>query len=149
MIEAPGPDQIFIPFNKSHSPSETELFTPLKVILPPGLEFTPEIAEAFSRLPPFIKLESEGVKNADLLAAVPLLCLCSGVQLTDSDLSDQGFETFFRNHPDGYLHAKGTRITNAKADQVDREFRFAAFNTDYVTGMRWLAEKQRSESEPE
>lgn len=149
VIEAPGPDQIFIPFNKSHSPSETELFTPLKVILPPGLEFTPEIAEAFSRLPPFIKLESEGVKNADLLAAVPLLCLCSGVQLTDSDLSDQGFETFFRNHPDGYLHAKGTRITNAKADQVDREFRFAAFNTDYVTGMRWLAEKQRSESEPE
>lgn len=149
VIEAPGPDQIFIPFNKSHSPSETELFTPLKVILPPGLEFTPEIAEAFSRLPPFIKLESEGVKNADLLAAVPLLCLCSGVQLTDSDLSDQGFETFFRNHPDGYLHAKGTRITKEKADQVDREFRFAAFNTDHVTGMRWLAEKQRSESEPE
>ncbi|WP_417376936.1 protein kinase domain-containing protein [Gimesia maris] len=149
VIEAPGPDQIFIPFNKSHSPSETELFTPLKVILPPGLEFTPEIAEAFSRLPPFIKLESEGVKNADLLAAIPLLCLCSGVQLTDSDLSDQGFETFFRNHPDGYLHAKGTRITKEKADQVDREFRFAAFNTDHVTGMRWLAEKQRSESEPE
>ncbi|EDL62222.1 serine/threonine protein kinase [Gimesia maris] len=149
VIEAPGPDQIFIPFNKSHSPSETELFTPLTVILPPGLEFTPEIAEAFSRLPPFIKLESEGVKNADLLAAVPLLCLSSGVQLTDSDLSDQGFETFFRNHPDGYLHAKGTRITKEKADQVDREFRFAAFNTDYVTGMRWLAEKQRSESEPE
>ncbi|QDU49523.1 serine/threonine protein kinase [Gimesia panareensis] len=127
------------------SPSETELFLPGRVILPPGLEITPEITMALAQLPRFFGLEADGVKNADLLADIPILKLCGGLHLKDSDLSDQGFEALIRNHPDGYVHAEGTRVTRKKAEQLDREFRYAAFHTDFLEGKRWLAVRETDE----
>lgn len=152
-IIASGPERSVIPFDKSHSPSETDLFKPLEIILPNNLEFTPELAEMFARLPPFSRLDSKGLKNADLLTAVPVLALCSGVRLPDSDLTNQGFETFFHNNPEAYLNLKGSPVTDDKANQVDQEFPFAVFHTSSHHGNRWLkvrvADQQKLPSVPQ
>ncbi|QDV17236.1 Serine/threonine-protein kinase PrkC [Gimesia panareensis] len=134
-------------YHQALYPSETELFLPGRVILPPGLEITPEITMALAQLPRFFGLEADGVRNADLLADVPVLKLCGGLHLEDSDLSDQGFEALIRIHPDGYVHAAGTRVTRKKAEQLDREFRYAAFHTDFLEGKRWLAVRETDEGQ--
>ncbi|HAH48062.1 MAG TPA: hypothetical protein DCM07_25050, partial [Planctomycetaceae bacterium] len=131
-------------FHKSQYPSETELFFPGRVTLPPDLVITREIVEALSQLPPFYGLTADGVKNADLLSEIPVVKLCSGVHLADSDLTDRGFEAFIRNHPDGYVHVEGTRVTREKAEQMHHKFRYAAFHTDYLEGKRWLAIRQKT-----
>ena len=134
-------------YDKSLLPSETELFRPIRVILPRDFEITPENAEALSRLPDFSGLEAPNLRNADLLANVPVLRLCSGIKLPDSDLSDQGLTALFRNHPDGYVNAPGTKVTPEKGKQIDREFPYAAFHTEFMEGKRWLNEKQKNDKQ--
>lgn len=125
-------------FDKSEYPPESELFVPGRVILPSDLEVTPEVVEALSRLPEFFGLEASGVRNADLLAGIPVLRLCGGIQVPATDLSDQGFESFFQAHPDGYVNAAGTKISREKAEKLNRDYPYAAFHTDYLPGRRWL-----------
>lgn len=134
-------------YDKSLLPSETELFRPIRVILPRDFEITPESVEALSQLPHFSGLEAPNLRNADLLANVSVLRLCSGIKLPDSDLSDQGLTALFRNHPDGYVNAPGTKVTPEKGKQIDREFPYAAFHTEFMEGKRWLNEKQKNDKQ--
>ncbi|WP_417394281.1 protein kinase domain-containing protein [Gimesia chilikensis] len=132
-------------YDKSLLPSETDLFPAARVILPPGMEITPEIVEALSQLPHFFGLETARIRNADLLVNIPVLRLCGGIQLPDSDLSDQGFAALYRNHPDGFVNAPGTKVTLEFARQIDRDFPYAAFQTDDLVGTRWLNERQNGD----
>lgn len=132
-------------YDKSLLPSETDLFPAARVILPPGMEITPEIVEALSQLPHFFGLETARIRNADLLVNIPVLRLCGGIQLPDSDLSDQGFAALYRNHPDGFVNAPGTNVTLEFARQIDRDFPYAAFQTDDLVGTRWLNERQNGD----
>ncbi len=134
-------------YDKSLLPSETELFRPIRVILPRDFEITPESVEALSQLPHFSGLEAPNLRNADLLANVPVLRLCSGIKLPDSDLSDQGLTALFRNHPDGYVNAPGTKVTLETGKQIDRVFPYAAFHTEFMEGKRWLNEKQKNDKQ--
>ncbi|WP_417387428.1 protein kinase domain-containing protein [Gimesia sp.] len=147
-IVASGPNQSEILFNKSNSPSESELFKPLEIILPNNLEITPEIAEMFSRLPPFPRLDSKGLKNADLLTAVPVMALCSGVRLPDSDLTDKGFESFYQSNPEVYINLIGTPVTDEKAKQVDQDYPFAAFHSSSHHGISWLKLRAKTDPQP-
>ncbi|MCA9005501.1 MAG: hypothetical protein KDA70_09540, partial [Planctomycetaceae bacterium] len=147
-IVASGPNQSEILFNKSNTPSETELFKPLEIILPNNLEITPEIAEMFSRLPPFPRLDSKGLKNADLLTAVPVMALCSGVRLPDSDLTDKGFESFYQSNPEVYLNLRGTPVTDEKAIHVDQNYPFAVFHSSSHHGISWLKLRAKNKPQP-
>lgn len=132
-------------YDKSLLPSEADLFPAARVILPPDLEITPEIVEALSQLPHFFGLETARIRNADLLVNIPVLRLCGGIQLPDSDLSDQGFAALYRNHPDGFVNAPGTKVSLEFARQIDRDFPYAAFQTDDLVGTRWLNERQNGD----
>lgn len=148
IFKLPSPGQFDREYSKTRPPSPSELIRFNRLELPPDLEITTEIVEEISQLPSFHGIKAKGAKNADLLMAIPVLALCSGLQLDDSDLTDQGLETYFQNHPDGFLNARGSRVTKEGGEQVHLKYPLAAFYTSKAQAKRWLEElaKQKPRS---
>ncbi|HAW27970.1 MAG TPA: hypothetical protein DCY03_07605, partial [Planctomycetaceae bacterium] len=108
------------------------------VTLPQGLELTPEIAEHLAAIPQCFGIHTSNIKNADLLANIPVLRMCSGVHLFKSDITDAAFEKLALQDPDGFFKIDGTQVSKRLIKQLDRDYPHLSIFSNHGKALRSL-----------